>query len=122
MPVRSLNSSVFRWPDANTVDQAVRQWAKGATEGRADVRAIGYFGSYARGESGVGSDLDLLIIVADTDLPFERRGLAWDTSSLPVPADLLVYTQAEWDRLRRESAFGHRAATELVQVYPPKTG
>ena len=35
-------------------------------------------------------------IVSAADQPFERRGLGWATEDLPVPADLLVYTQAEW--------------------------
>ena len=28
MPVRSLNSSVFKWPDRSAVDHAVRDWAE----------------------------------------------------------------------------------------------
>ena len=47
MPVRSLNSFVFKWPDAQEVDQAARRWA--AVEGarRKEVLRIGYIGSYA---------------------------------------------------------------------------
>jgi hypothetical protein len=28
-----------------------------------------------------------------------RRTAGWDTTRLPVPADLLVYTRAEWEAL-----------------------
>jgi uncharacterized protein len=52
MPVRSLSSSVFVWPDARTVHQAVGRWAERIGRGRKDVRRIGYFGSYARGDWG----------------------------------------------------------------------
>lgn len=31
--------------------------------------------------------------------PFERRAVPFDNLRLPVPVDLLVYTQAEWARL-----------------------
>jgi uncharacterized protein len=96
MPVRSSSSSVVRWPDATTVDRALREWARRAAAGRTDVRRIGYFGSYARGDWGVGSDLDVIIIVAAAHLPFERRAVEWDLTELPVPADVLVYTEEEW--------------------------
>ena len=58
MPVRSLTSSVLRWPDSQTVDQAVRRWAEKVVRQRQHVVRIGYFGSYARGDWGVGSDTE----------------------------------------------------------------
>ena len=118
MPVRSLSSSVFKWPDAKEVDRAVRRWA--AIEGakRKEVLRIGYIGSYARGDWGVGSDLDLLILVERSDRPFERRALDWDTISLPVPADVWVYTQEEWEKMAaRKSRFYLEAIKEVVWIY-----
>ena len=53
MPVRLLNSSVLKWPDVRTVDRAIRQWAGEAGHKRPGALRIGYFGSYARGNSGV---------------------------------------------------------------------
>lgn len=53
----------------------------------------------AGGRWGVGSDVDLVVIVASSDERPERRSLAFDASELPVPADILVYTVDEWDRL-----------------------
>ena len=60
MPVRSLTSSVIRWPDAETVTDAVRRWAREAAEEQKGVVRIGYFGSYATGDWGVGSDVDFI--------------------------------------------------------------
>lgn len=60
---------------------------------------MGYFGSFARGNWGVGSDLDVLVIVDDANRPFFERPSQFDTSPLPVPVDLLVYTREEWERL-----------------------
>ena len=90
MPVRSLNSFILKWPDAQTVAQAVRHWSQKALLSHFDVIRIGYFGSYARGDWGVGSDLDLIIVVESSDQPFERRASKWDATELPVPADVLV--------------------------------
>ena len=117
MPVRSLSSSVARWPDRQTVDRALRAWAAGAMETRPDVVRIGYFGSYARGDAGVGSDLDVVVIVETSDTPFERRATDWDTTALPVPTDLLVYTQQEWQTLLEEgNAFARRVEEEAIWI------
>ena len=118
MPVRSLNSSVFKWPDLKTVDDSIRRWANDVVEGRIDVQRIGYFGSYARGNWGVGSDLDLILILERCELPFEQRALEWDVLDLPVPVDILVYAEAEWRKLAREnSRFYREIADEVVWVY-----
>ena len=79
---------------------------------------MGYFGSYARGDWGVGSDLDLLAVVENSREPFCRRSLSWDLIPLPVQADLLVYTLSEWDHLLRENTrFAHVLQNELIWVY-----
>jgi predicted nucleotidyltransferase len=102
MPVRSLSSSVLKWPDAAQVDRAARTWADALAAVRKDVLRIGYFGSYARGDWGVGSDLDLLVILRESDKPFIERALEFDLAEIPVPAELIIYTQAEWERMRME--------------------
>jgi predicted nucleotidyltransferase len=79
MPVRSSSSRVLKWPDAQTVREAVVRWAQQIAQQRPEVARIGLFGSYARGDWGVGSDIDLVVIVHHTDMPFIRRALDYDT-------------------------------------------
>lgn len=117
MPVRSLNSSVLTWPDAATVEAAVREWARSLADRHPDILRVGYFGSYARGDWGVGSDVDIVIVVEQSDVPFARRAAQWDTTSLPVPADVLVYTEEEWERLDPAAAFGRVMREEVRWVY-----
>jgi len=95
----------------------VRRWAEGIARRRADVVRIGYFGSYANGTWGVGSDLDLVIVVEDATQPFERRASDWDTTGLPVPADVLVYTRQEWDALARQGRMASTLTAETVWAY-----
>jgi len=102
MPVRSLDSFVIKWPDLESVDHAVRDWADNVARMRPEVLRIGYIGSYARGDWGVGSDLDLIIILQTSEQPFWRRSLELPLPDLPVPADMLVYTQNEWNWMREE--------------------
>jgi len=117
MPVRSLTSSVLKWPDAKTVIAAVKRWAAQVARDRPDVLKIGYFGSFARGDWGVGSDLDLVIIVDKSGKPFELRATEWDTLELPVHTDVLVYTREEWQSLSQQRLFFQRLEGEAVWVY-----
>jgi predicted nucleotidyltransferase len=99
MPVRSLNSRVLRWPNADVVIGAARNWATALGRARKDVIRIGYIGSYARGDWGVGSDLDLVIVTDEANAPFHERALQFDALHLPVPVEMLVYTASEWELL-----------------------
>lgn len=118
MPVRSLTSPVLIWPNRDQVDNAVRSWGVALKRPTPAVLRVGYFGSYARGNWGVGSDLDIVVIMTECELPPERRGTAFDTiAGLPVPVDLLAYTQKEWDQLLAEGAsFVRNIETEAVWV------
>jgi len=78
----------------------VRRWASRLLQNREGVLRIGYFGSYARGDWGVGSDLDLIIILESSNQPFMRRGREFDITELPVPADVVVYSKDEWQALK----------------------
>jgi len=119
MPVRSLNLSVFKWPSHAQVEDALRNWAIVAIEEHPETLRLGYFGSYARGDWGVGSDVDLIVVVSQTEIPFEQRPLTWDLSQLPVPAELLVYTRQEWQHMQTEQGrFMRTLAAEAIWLYP----
>ncbi len=120
MPGRLLTSRVLRWPDAEAVTRAAREWATTLAQTRGDVVGIGYIGSYARGDWGVGSDLDVVIVLENAREPFHERALGFDTPRLPVPVDLLIYTAAEWKKLRRErTRFATMLEQELRWLYSP---
>ena len=114
MPVRSLNSSVLKWPDAKTVKDAFTLWAKETILNNANVVRIGYLGSYARENAGPGSDLDVVIIIKSSDKPFERRGADWDLTHIPVPVDVLIYTSREWRNLDERSRMTRVLKNETV--------
>jgi len=113
MPVRSLNSSLLRWPEPQAVLRALRSWVRDIVQTRGDVARVGYFGSLSAGRWGVGSDLDLIVLLRSANESFERRGTRFDTTKLPVPVDLLVYSQEEWERMTKEG----RAPKGVVWLY-----
>jgi hypothetical protein len=79
----------------------MRLWTTEQVRLRPEIVRLGYFGSYARGDWGVGSDLDVIAIVRKTAEPFERRSLEWDLISLPVSAEIIVYSLTEWEKLEQ---------------------
>jgi predicted nucleotidyltransferase len=82
------------------VEKAFREWAREQKARHPGILRIGYFGSYARSSWGVGSDLDIVVVVSSSDKPFLRRSLDFDSTKLPVPADILVYTEEEFKKLQ----------------------
>jgi predicted nucleotidyltransferase len=100
------------------VREAIGLWAKTEIPKHPKLLQLGYFGSYARGDWGVGSDLDLIAIVSDSSEPFEQRSLSWSLTSLPVASDLMVYTEKEWDALQEKGGrFVRTVSREAIWIY-----
>jgi predicted nucleotidyltransferase len=68
------------------------------------VRQMILFGSKARGDSHVGSDIDILLIVDDEDWRF-RHAISNIAADVSLVHDVLieprVVGQARWDEMRR---------------------
>ena len=99
MPVRSLTQSLLRWPEPEQVLNQVRIWAVQVAVEHPGLERVGLFGSYGRGDAGVGSDLDLLLIDAGSSGPQHQRLLAWPLAELPLSCDALVLTPREHSEL-----------------------
>ena len=75
---------------------------------------ISVFGSVARGEDGLFSDLDVLIIM-HTKLPFlERLKELYTTLELPVDVDILCYTPEEFEKIKKRGFFKKILSEEKV--------
>lgn len=80
----------------DVVVAALEHWARSRSSDHPDLLRVGYFGSCSRSAAGVGSDLDVVLVLARTPLSPLRRPTAWDFAGSPVPVDVLVYTDDEW--------------------------
>lgn len=104
MPVRSLHSAVMKWPDRDTVLAAARAWANALKQRDPTVRHVFCIGSCARGDWGVGSDIDVVVRVTN-DAPADavERRRRYEPPALPVHADLWVFNDTEWADLPAHS-------------------
>ena len=79
------------------------------------------FGSYARGTQIHGqSDIDLLVIVPDSDLPrHKREALYYDTLwGLTIPVELVVLTREEFNRTKRvKTSLASTALKQGILIY-----
>jgi hypothetical protein len=72
---------------------------------RPEIQEIRLFGSLARGQRNPFADADLLIVLDASDLPARDRLPRYKPTRPPVPMDLTVCTQ---DQFERELATGNR--------------
>jgi predicted nucleotidyltransferase len=73
------------------------------------------FGSHAWGEPTADSDIDLLVVVPESDEPPHSRAVRAHRAlrGLPVPCDILVRTRTELERVNPvRSSLLYRAMTE----------
>lgn len=116
-PTSSPGVRVFRALARDVVIAHLRRWAADLGRQHPEIVRVGVFGSHARGDYGPGSDLDLVIIVRQSAEPrWYLRGAAYDTSALPIGADVFVHTEAEVGRMVPGNPWLERILAETVWV------
>jgi predicted nucleotidyltransferase len=83
------------------------------------------FGSQAWGKPGEDSDLDLLVIISDSDLSPARRAMSayQCLQGLNVPKDILVRTRAEVERFRHvQASLEHQIFERGTVLYDRQAG
>ena len=93
-------SARVRYAEPETIRKAVRDYARSIRDEHPEVRSIRWFGSWVRGDAGVGSDVDLCIIVDRSDKPRRDRVMDFLPLVFPVGIDLFIFTPSEFDALR----------------------
>jgi hypothetical protein len=94
-----LTQSLLRWPESEQVLHHATSWAARISADHPGLERVGVFGSYGRGDAGVGSDLDLVLIDALAKGPQQQRLPLWPLAELPLSCDALVLTPAEYSDL-----------------------
>jgi predicted nucleotidyltransferase len=88
----------------------------------AGAKMVLVHGAVARGTARANSKLNL-IVVADTDLPFRERQEHFHARlKSHERVEMVVYTAAEFNRAKAESALVKAAVAEGRIVYSPERG
>jgi len=86
------------------------------------ARLVVVHGAVARGRADASSKVRL-VAVAESDLPFrERQAHFRNRLRRSAPVELYVFTPAEFERAREESAFVRAALRYGRVVYAPERG
>lgn len=119
MPNLFLNSVEPRFADRREILAIARQIAFRIAREHPEVVRIILFGSFARGDYGVRSDLDLLVVLAHSNRPAQERLTDFLSHAQTYPTDMLLLTQAELElRLAEGDPFLKRAVSEGILLYP----
>jgi uncharacterized protein len=99
---RSSSSVVVRSADRDLIETAVRRHSKVLRREHPEICRIIWFGSWISGAPTPGSDVDLCIVLADSDRVFRDRIPDYLPNGFPVGVDVFPYTSEEFERLARE--------------------
>jgi len=94
---KSCGSVKIFWLDKKLLDARIKTAVKKMLKERKDIDDVVLFGSFAEGRAGVSSDVDILIIVKDSDKSFIDRQLDYRDyfGDIGLNVDIFVYTQEE---------------------------
>ncbi|HEX9670971.1 MAG TPA: nucleotidyltransferase domain-containing protein [Thermoanaerobaculia bacterium] len=104
LQTRSYGSVEITSVDRPALLAALSERARRLSSDHPEVEEVLLFGSFARGDYTPASDVDLLIIVTSTEVPFLKRADPYRDIFASLPFDVwpLVYTRTELDRMKAE--------------------
>ncbi len=79
-----------------------------------EVEQVILFGSYAQGRQDLLTDLDVMVVMRSEEDFVTRTARLYQQLRPEVDLDLLVYTPAEFERLRGGGIVGHAVTTGRV--------
>ncbi len=91
---RSLGSVTVFSLDKKLIEKAIDRFVDGLSK-REEVLKLVIFGSWVKGEAGVGSDVDFLIVLKESEHPFLERIPIYTPSNFPIDTDVFPYTLEE---------------------------
>lgn len=113
-----LRSAVHTFADREAALALGREAAERLAASDPTVTRVLVFGSFAREDYTVKSDLDLLVILSSSDKPRRERVPGVLDAMPPYPVDVFPFTEAELEAARREGdPFVLRALREGIEVF-----
>lgn len=98
-----MSSVVIKSIDRQRIEQAVEDYVARLFAQHSEIESVIWFGSRVNGLPTPGSDVDLCLILSDSDKPMRERIPDYLPVGFPVGIDLFPYTVSEFERLKNES-------------------
>lgn len=95
MPKKSSLSVKITYFNKPAVEEALRKYLSELDQKYPEIEKVILFGSFLQERSVPGSDLDLLLTLRESPLPFLERIPYYMPSSFPVGVDVFPYTKEE---------------------------
>lgn len=108
----SLSTVSVTYFDREGVRRAVDEHVRALAARHPELEEAILFGSVARGTPVPGSDVDLLLVLSESDRPFRDRIPLFLPGAFPVGVDVFPYTRAE---LTRMTAEGNRFVLDALR-------
>lgn len=89
--------------DNVAVRHALAEYVRFITARHPEIEEIVLFGSLVAGTPVPGSDVDLLLVLEESDRMFRDRIPTFLPSGFPVGMDVFPYTRGEIERMKRET-------------------
>lgn len=114
---RSWDSVEIEYFPSGQVWEALRSFVSHLRHQHPEVAKVVLFGSVVRGDCVPGSDVDLLIVLRESSLPFPDRIPRYLPSGFPVGVDVFPYTRDELEQmLSQGNTFIQEALAEGREV------
>lgn len=85
--------------------EALKELAANLERSHPEIRSAIVFGSLVHDRAVPGSDVDVLLVLDHSDLPFLDRPAKYRPEGFPVPVDVFAYTREEVERMLGEGNF-----------------
>ena len=96
--------------DKPAIMKAIGHLVKELSQNCPEIERISLFGSFARDEAVPGSDVDILIVLTDSNVPFKDRMTKYMPSSFPVGVEVFPYTRSEIETMLSQGNFFLKSA------------
>ncbi|MCX7924493.1 MAG: nucleotidyltransferase domain-containing protein [Fimbriimonadales bacterium] len=98
----SYGSVTVYWLDREAAKQQAKRAAEKLAQARPEVIAVYLFGSLAKNKAGPRSDVDILVVLRETDIPvwFKRQSVYCEyfDEEIELPTELFCFTLEELPR------------------------
>ncbi len=96
-----MNTVRIRYCDPEKIRQAVFDHVQRMRRFHPEIEQVIWFGSWVKGTHSPGSDVDLCIVIPQSNRPPRDRIVDYLPRGFPVGLDIFVYTRDELKRLEQ---------------------